>query len=89
MEGWRDMDNGNVELYYAMVNVLDWLTKSNENYYEFKSNMAVMETLNTLGILSEITPQEIGEANDCGADCKTWADVMVRFRELWENGERE
>lgn len=87
MKGWRDMDNGNVELYYAMVNVLDWYGKKNID--DWGVSMTIQRILEDIESLSEDnTPQAVGDANDCG-ECRMWTDVMKGFRELWKNGERE
>ena len=82
---------GNAELYYAIVNVIDWFTKDKkrmEDPHGFEFDR-VIKTLETLGELGRIYPDEVADANDCGEKCETWNAVIYAFEKLWENGERE
>ena len=85
-DGWRNMDDGNVEIYYAMVNVLDWWGKQSGKREKPIETMRVLTNLQKLS--PDNTPQAVGDANDCG-ECKTWWDVMRGFTEAWKNGDRE
>lgn len=89
MEVWRDMQDGNVELYYAMVNILDWYCKDEKRFNTpIGTHSRVMKALEALEELSDITPQDIAEANDCG-QVFSWTSLMSEFETLWKNGERE
>lgn len=86
---WRDMQDGNVELYYAILNILDWYTKDGKRFKtEMGVHLKVMKCLDALEELSDITPQDIAEANDCG-ECHGWTAVMSEFEKQWKNGERK
>ena len=74
-----------MELYYAIVNILDYLAK-HKNLTEEK-RMELYFILNKLLTTSGETIEDIANANDCGG-CKTWIEIVDRFRELYTSGER-
>ena len=84
MDSWREMDNGNIELYYAIINILDWYGKEERKLY---TDIDMIEILSLLGNMGGFTPEEIGDANDCG-ECHSWIALANSFRELWKNKER-
>ena len=80
-----------MELYYAIVNILDWYTKEDRSkgsdLENIKQHMKVLNTLIALGDLGDHKPSEVADANDCGK-CNTWEELITAWRELWKNGER-
>ena len=85
---WHDMDNGNIELYYAMVNILDWYCKDKKRFNTpVGTFIKVTRALGALEELSGIHPQDIADAND-GGEVYGWTGLMGSFEKLWEKGER-
>lgn len=78
----------NPELYYAIVNILDWYTKDKKCYEsDIGTHNRVMKCLTTLQELGHIDIEDISDANDCGK-CESWTELIYEFAKLWENGER-
>ena len=77
----------NVELYYAMINILDWYGKK-ERYLTMEDEANLFDVvLGMLGEIGDLKPEDVGDANDCGV-CSSWKEVGKQFRELWKNEER-
>ena len=74
-----------MELYYAIINILDYLAK--HKYLSEEERMEMYSILDKLLTTSGETIEDIANANDCG-DCKTWIEIVDRFRELYTSGER-
>ena len=79
-----------MEIYYAIVNILDYLAKQKSRVYGFTDvlNQLAYELIR-IGEGSSIQEviSSIADANDAGG-CKTWEEIIDRFRELYKNGER-
>jgi len=75
------MNNPEMEIYYAVVNLIDWYVAQQ------KDRDSVEQILKTIESVTGISPAEVGEANDCGL-CATWGEVIDGFVELTEAGER-
>lgn len=73
-----------MELYYAIVNILDYLALHCESL-EMQDDL--YDILDELEGISGIKPSEVADANDCG-DCSEWYEIVSAFVELYENGER-
>lgn len=71
------------ELYYAMVNIVDYHAK---NHFELSNEMNAC--LNYLSREAEISMADFGDANDIGSNCETWDEVVYRFMKLFDKGER-
>lgn len=82
-----------MELYYAIVNILDYLAKNELEEYQVSKFMRIIDKL--AGELVRIGWDEsiqdaiesIADANDAGG-CKTWKEIVETFRELYKTGER-
>lgn len=72
----------NMEIYYAIMNILDYYAK-NEKYLEAKTS----NFLYYLASKENIQISDIADANDCGP-CKTWADVINALSGLYRSGDR-
>lgn len=70
------------ELYYAIVNIMDWCGK-NDKPFDYELYTAVM----VLAQKGDIDIDGFADANDCGK-CYNWYQVAKAFRELWKKGER-
>lgn len=78
-----------MEIYYRMLELCDWYAMRDWGDKDSVIKPAVSLLLTILeGIEEGNDPQSVGDANDCGSNCKTWEDVLDGFKELWENGER-
>lgn len=77
------MKEGCAELYYAMVNIVDYHAKN-----RFELSLQMNTCLNYLSREAEINIADFGGANDVGYDCKTWDEVVDRFTVLFDKGER-
>ena len=82
----------NRELYYAAVNIVDYLAIHKTDYKHWFYLMECLEHLENIG---EIDIEAFADANDCGEylkrnniDKATWKDIVEAFRELFERGER-
>ena len=82
-----------MELYYAMVNILDYLAVRE---ITFESRVRMLCLLDVLaeesvkaGFDNSIHEciESIADANDAGG-CKTWVEIIDVFRELHRKGER-
>lgn len=71
------------ELYYAIVNIIDYHAKR-----KLKLDARMKEILDTLAEVGHHEISDIADANDAGADCETWDELVTRFTELMEKGER-
>ena len=85
-------DDMNRELYYAAVNIVDYLALHKTDY---KHWIYLIECLEHLENIGEIDIEAFADANDCGEYLKrnniekvTWKDIVEAFKELFEKGER-
>lgn len=72
-----------MELYYAIMNIVDYLALNKMEYSESKKLFDVLETLRKL---SGDTVLDIALANDSNAD--NWLDLVNDIYEQFESGER-
>lgn len=72
-----------MELYYAIVNIIDYHAKNKK-----KLDNKMKECLDTLLEHGDYSISDIADANDAGADCTSWDVLVERFSELMESGDR-
>lgn len=73
-------------LYYATINILDYLALYEDVISKTKKSK-LYSMLFELQSITGDTVEDIADANDAG-DCKTWNELVEKFRELHEKGER-
>ncbi len=73
--------------YYTAVNLIDWFIAGEWGDYSNKIENKVIELLKWLEANADLSPEDVGDANDCGR-CESWKEVIDGFRELTETGER-
>lgn len=78
--------NPNKELYYAIMNICDYLALHPETDEEIKRELRFM--LPKLASAGDINVEALFDANDCGG-CKSWDEFIEVLRELFKNGERD
>ena len=80
------------ELYYAMINIVDYLalyevSKENQSeLYEVLDKLLKIDSEDN----GETTQKNFGgsaDGNDVGG-VKTWQQMVKEFRKLWKNGDR-
>lgn len=82
-----DFERGdNMELYYAIMNIVDYLALNNYNLSQTRREKLI-HILNELLGMSGDTIEDIAGANDCG-ECHTWEQLIDAIRELFETGDR-
>ena len=75
----------NKELYYAIMNIADYLALHG---YTSKSDCPTLyKMLKDLSAMGFISISDIADANDLG-ECKTWTDVVIALKANFEKGER-
>ena len=73
--------------YYLQTNLIDWYVTEDWGEYSDKVKRKVIELLSWIENNTDNKPEDVGDANDCGV-CSKWEEVIERFRELIEKGER-
>lgn len=78
-----------MEIYYAIVNILDYLAKHEEiKDSEYKKLLRMCyHLLPYLEGNEKDNLKAIADANNCG-NCEDFGTVIIRLRELYKNGER-
>ena len=83
------MRNSNEEIYCAIINLIDYITKiPRERNISDMEEFHIRNTIAYLGEIGGIDIQAVGDANDCGSDCRTWGEVIDGFKEQWRCGQR-
>lgn len=82
-----------MEIYYAIMNILDYMALHEVSAETENKLFQVLDTLRESDIdFSDESKTDyissLADANDCGADCTSWEMVVSRLRELFEKGER-
>ena len=77
--------NTNATLYYAVMNILDYIALNEDLDKDVESELDMM--LDDLCEIGNIDIPSLAEANDCG-DCETFPEVVEALRELFKNGDR-
>lgn len=72
-----------MELYYAIMNIVDYIALNKMEYSESKKLFDILETLRKLSGDSVL---DIALANDSNAD--NWLDLVVDIYEQFETGKR-
>ena len=73
-----------MELYYAIVNILDYIALHNMRDDECKYLLNIVNDLATIG---NVNCLEVADANNCGK-CPQWTDIVESFKKQYANGER-
>ena len=82
------MGIGNDEIYYAIINLIDFITKiPRERNISDTEEFHIRNTIAYLGEVGGIDIGAVGDANDCG-NCRTWDEIIDGFKEQWRCGER-
>ena len=76
----------NMELYYAIMNIVDYLALSKNNINKTR-RVELIYILDDLLDMRGDTIKDIADANDCG-ECHTWDQLIDAIRELFETGDR-
>ena len=71
-----------MELYYAIVNIIDYYAKKDK-----KLNWRTVGILTSLAETENIKIEDVASANDCPI-CTTWEDLRRSFADLYKKGER-
>lgn len=84
-----------MELYYAIVNLLDYWAK-HDNELDVIKNMEIITSLNSIANLMvdmsedktyEEVIESVADANDAGG-AKTWYEIVQNFKKQYKNGNR-
>lgn len=86
------------ELYYAMVNIVDYLALNNVSddteYIDILNKLTRFESERTKETIEDFM-ESFADANDCGEyldanniEIPTWRDIVKAFRNLFERGDR-
>lgn len=86
------------ELYYAMVNIVDYLALNDVSddieYIDILNKLTRLESERTIETIEDFM-ESFADANDCGPyldrnniEIPTWRDIVKAFRELFERGDR-
>lgn len=69
-----------VELYLALINVLDAICKDNRI---FSYNIVI-----DIAIMANVTAKDFVYVNELPATCEGWTDVIKEWKKLWKEGKR-
>lgn len=72
------------ELYYAIVNILDYLALNEVCQVR---RIELLKTCDTLLPYTGSEISDIADANDCGS-CNDWDTLIIELRKLHESGDR-
>lgn len=80
------MDNINkyAGLYYAIMNILDYIALNNVTK---ENEISLYKILDSLLSIEGSKIEDLADANDCG-NVDNWADFVAKLKQLFENGER-
>lgn len=81
-----EITTNTTSLYYATINILDYLALYGDVIPKTKKSR-LYRVLIYLQSITGDTVEDIADANDAG-DCKTWNELVERFKELHKKGER-
>lgn len=82
-----------MELYYAMVNILDYLAVREITFESRIRMLCILDMLSEESVRQGFDKsvqeciESIADANDASG-CKTWKEIIDVFRELHRKGER-
>ena len=86
------------ELYYAMVNIVDYLAlndvSNDTEYIDILNKLTKLESEREMETVEDFM-ESFADANDCGEyldrnniEMPTWRDIVKAFSELFERGNR-
>ena len=75
-----------MELYYAIMNIVDYLALNKNNLSKTRRG-ELIHILDDLLDMRGDTIKDIADANDCG-ECHTWDQFIDAIREQFEVGDR-
>lgn len=81
-----EITTNTTSLYYATINVVDYLALYEDVIPKMKKSK-LYRILFELQSITGDTVEDIADANDAGG-CKTWNELVNRFKELHKKGER-
>ncbi len=81
-----EITTNTTSLYYATVNIVDYLALYEDVIPKIKKSK-LYRILFELQSITGDTVEDIADANDAGG-CKTWNELVNRFKELHKKGER-
>ena len=81
-----EITTNTTSLYYATINIVDYLALYEDVIPKMKKSK-LYRILFELQSITGDTVEDIADANDAG-DCKTWNELVNRFKELHKKGER-
>ena len=81
-----EITTNTTSLYYATINIVDYLALYEDVIPKIKKSK-LYRILFELQSITGDTVEDIADANDAGG-CKTWNELVNRFKELHKKGER-
>lgn len=81
-----EITTNTTSLYYATINIVDYLALYEDVIPKIKKSK-LYRILFELQSITGDTVEDIADANDAGG-CKTWSELVDRFKELHKKGER-
>ena len=81
-----EITTNTTSLYYATINIVDYLALYEDVIPKIKKSR-LYRVLIYLQSITGDTVEDIADANDAGG-CKTWSELVNRFKELHKKGER-
>ena len=79
----------NKELYYALVNIIDYIATHTINY---KDHLRLHDCINYLSAITGDEPEDVADANNVSSYLEDgyigWDEVIEAFRVAWKKDER-
>lgn len=73
----------NIDLYLALINVLDAMCKDNN-----MNELCQLSVVVDIATLANVTVRDFVYVNELPASCKGWSDVIREWKRLWKEGKR-